>query len=76
MDESIAHKTDDIKGLYGHIGHDFNDLTKYNITDILDSRWYKSELEASWDKMHPLHLPRCYLTCGDNGKRAVIKNVE
>ena len=75
-DESIAHKTDDIKGLYGHIGHDFNDLTKYNITDILDSRWYKSELEASWDKMHPLHLPRCYLTCGDNGKRAVIKNVE
>ena len=46
------------------------------INDIIESDWFKNELEASWNKKHPLHLPRCYLTCGDGGKRAVIKNVE
>ena len=75
-DESIAHKNNDIEHLYENIGHDFNDLTKRTIDDIIESDWYKNELEASWDKIHPLHLPRCYLTCGDDGKRAVIKNVE
>jgi molybdenum cofactor biosynthesis enzyme MoaA len=75
-DESISHKSNDINHLYGKIGHDFNDLTKYSISNILESNWFKTELEASWNKLHSLHLPRCYLTCGDNGKRAVIKNVE
>ena len=75
-DESVAHKNNDIDHLYEKIGHDFNDLTKRSINDIIESNWYKNELEASWNKMHPMHLPRCYLTCGDNGKRAVIKNVE
>ena len=65
-----------MKHLYENVGHDFNDLSKYSISDILSSEWYEKTLEESWNKFHPLHLPRCYLTCGDNGKRAVIKNVE
>ncbi len=75
-DESVAQKTNDIKHLYENIGHNFNDLTKRSINDIIEGEWFKNELEASWNKTHPLHLPRCYLTCGDEGKRAVIKNVE
>ncbi len=75
-DESVAQKTNDIKHLYENIGHDFNDLTKRSINDIIEGKWFKNELAASCNKTHPLHLPRCYLTCGDEGKRAVIKNVE
>lgn len=75
-DEDVARKNDSMKHLYENVGHDFNDLSKYSINDILSSEWYEKTLEESWNKFHPLHLPRCYLTCGDNGKRAVIKNVE
>tara|TARA_A100001037_G_scaffold55112_1_gene47401 strand:+ start:4028 stop:5014 length:987 start_codon:yes stop_codon:yes gene_type:complete len=75
-DEDVARKNDSMKHLYENVGHDFNDLSKYSISDILSSEWYEKTLEESWNKFHPLHLPRCYLTCGDNGKRAVIKNVE
>ena len=54
-------------------GNDFNDLNKNKMSDILNSDWYKFSLEQSWDKSHDLHQPRCYLSCGDDGKRAVIK---
>lgn len=75
-DEEVAQKNESIPHLYEHVGHDFNDLNKHSISDILSSEWYEKTLEESWDKFHSIHLPRCYLTCGDNGKRAVIKNVE
>ncbi len=75
-DESVAQKNNTILNLYDNLGHDFNDLTKKSIFEILNSEWYEKTLEESWNKFHPLHLPRCYLTCGDNGKRAVIKNIE
>ena len=48
-------------------------LEKRSIDEIIDSVWFKDLLEKSWNKNHPLHLPRCFLACGDNGKRAVIK---
>ena len=75
-DESVAQKNNTIPNLYDNLGHQFNDLTTNSIIDILNSEWYEKTLEESWNKFHPLHLPRCYLTCGDNGKRAVIKNIE
>ena len=75
-DESVAQKNNTILNLHDNLGHDFNNLTKKSIFEILNSEWYEKTLEESWNKFHPLHLPRCYLTCGDNGKRAVIKNIE
>ncbi len=75
-DESVAQKNNTIPNLYDNLGHEFNDLNKKSIFDILNSEWYEKTLEESWNKFHSLHLPRCYLTCGDNGKRAVIKNIE
>ena len=62
--------------LFESVGHDFNDLTIHSIESILSSGWYDKTLEESWDKLHPMHLPRCYLACGDDGKRAVIKQIE
>jgi len=75
-DEDVAQKNNSIMHLLETVGHDFNDLNKYSIEDILSSEWYETTLEESWNKFHSLHLPRCYLTCGDNGKRAVIKQIE
>ena len=75
-DEDVAQKNNSMIHLYDSVGHDFNDLNKHSIENILSSQWYEKTLEESWDKFHPIHLPRCYLTCGDDGKRAVIKNVE
>ena len=54
-------------------GRDFNNLEKRSIEEITNSLWYKTLLEESWNKSHSLHVPRCYLACGDGGKRAVIK---
>lgn len=50
-----------------------NDLNKKSFYDIVKSKWYRTTLEQSWEKSHPLHLPRCYITCGDFAKRKVIK---
>ena len=44
-----------------------------NFYNILSSSWYQKTLQESWNKNHPLHLSRCYLTCGDSGKRKVLK---
>ena len=41
--------------------------------DIIKSDWYEKTLIESWEKTHHLHLPRCYLSCGDFAKRKVIK---
>lgn len=75
-DESVSQKTNSIESLYNNIGHDFNNLKKFSIEQIISSEWFVKTLEDSWDKKHPNHLPRCYLSCGDNGKRAVIKQME
>jgi molybdenum cofactor biosynthesis enzyme MoaA len=75
-DEDVAQKNNTMKHLFESVGHNFNDLNKHSIKDILSSEWYKKTLEESWNKFHPMHLPRCYLTCGDDGKRAVIKQIE
>ena len=75
-DEDVDQKDNSIKHLYENVGHDFNDLNKHSINEILSSEWYENILEESWNKYHPMHLPRCYLTCGDNGKRAVKKVIE
>ena len=72
-DEFVAEKTNDMNKILNYNGRDFNNLEKRSINEIIDSIWYKDLLEKSWNKNHPLHLPRCFLACGDNGKRAVIK---
>jgi organic radical activating enzyme len=72
-DEYVAKKTNDMENLLNNNGRNFNNLEKRSIEEIINSKWYKTTLEESWNKKHPLHLPRCYLACGDAGKRAVIK---
>ena len=67
-DEQVSSKTDieskiNIK----------NSLKTTNFYDIITSDWYSFLLKDSWNKNHPLHLPRCYLSCGDFNKRKVIK---
>ena len=72
-DEYVAKKTNDMDKILNYNGRDFNNLERRSIEEIINSEWYKNILELSWEKKHPLHLPRCYLACGDDGKRAVIK---
>ena len=50
-----------------------NDLKETSFYEIIRSDWYSKILEDSWNKSHPLHLPRCYLSCCDFAKRKVIK---
>ena len=67
-DEQVSGKTD----ILAKIGIQ-NDLNKSKFYDIITSEWYENILMESWMKTHPLHLPRCYLSCGDFAKRKVIK---
>ena len=67
-DEQVSGKTNILKKLNLK-----NDLKENSFYDIITSPWYDKILEESWDKNHPDHLPRCYLTCGDYNKRKVIK---
>ena len=71
-DESVGSYT---KHYVDKLNVDFS-LHNRGLLDILNDPWYTDTLEKSWDKNHPLHLPRCYLTCGDNGKREVRKIIE
>lgn len=73
QDEYVAKARPYVKTIMKKYGQDFNDLNKNKMADILNSEWYSSTLEESWNKNHALHQPRCYLSCGDGGKRAVIK---
>ena len=68
QDEQVSGKTDIIK----KIGLE-NDLKTHSFYDIIKSDWYEKTLIESWEKTHHLHLPRCYLSCGDFAKRKVIK---
>ena len=72
-DEYVGKKTNDMNKILNYNGRDFNNLEKRSIDEISNSVWYRELLEKSWNKNHELHLPRCYLACGDGGKRAVIK---
>ena len=72
-DEYVAKKTKNMEKILNYNGRDFNDLNKRGIEEISNSVWFKTILEKSWNKNHDLHLSRCYLACGDGGKRAVIK---
>ena len=54
----------------------FNSLHDKSLLDIKANPWYNGTLQESWNKDHPLHQPRCYLSCGDKGKRSVRKNIE
>ena len=68
QDEQVAGKTD----ILTKVGLK-NDLQQSKFYDIIQSEWYEKTLAESWEKSHPLHLPRCYLSCGDFAKRKVIK---
>ena len=72
-DEFVAYKTDAMEKILNYNGRDFNNLEKRSIEEIINSEWYRTILEESWNKNHDLHPARCYLSCGDGGKRAVIK---
>jgi hypothetical protein len=68
QDEQVSGKTNLVKKLGLK-----NDLKKTSLHNIITSPWYERILIESWDKKHPDHLPRCYLSCGDFAKRKVIK---
>ena len=72
-DEFVSKKTNAMERILNFNGRDFNNLEKRSIEEIISSEWYKTILEKSWNKNHALHASRCYLACGDGGKRAVIK---
>ena len=67
-DEQVSGKTNILKKLNLK-----NDLKNDKFYDIITSDWYNTTLMESWDKDHPLNIPRCYLSCGDFAKRKVIK---
>lgn len=67
-DDYVYYKTKILRKLKNQ-----NDLNNNNFYDIIKSEWFSKTLEMSWDKTHPSHLSRCYLSCGDKGKRRVIK---
>lgn len=75
-DEIVSKEAEQIRRVLMKMGKDFNNLYVNKLTDIVESSWYSRILEESWKKNHELHIPRCYLTCGDKGKRSVIKNME
>ena len=68
QDEQVSGKTDIISKLNLN-----NDLKTNKFYDIIQSDWYEKILIDSWNKSHPMHLSRCYLSCGDFAKRKVIK---
>lgn len=72
-DEMLLDETKSMNRILNYNGRDFNNLNKRSIEVISNSLWYKTLLEESWTKNHFLHISRCHLTCGDSGKRAVIK---
>ena len=63
-----------ISHLFKSQGENFNSLYHNSLMSILNNEWYNTILEESWNKNHELNLPRCYLACGDNGKREVVKS--
>ena len=69
----LLDETKSMNRILNYNGRDFNNLNKRSIEVISNSLWYKTLLEESWTKNHFLHISRCHLTCGDSGKRAVIK---
>ena len=73
-DEHVKDSHNSIKHLLDVQGQNFNSLNHNNLMDILNGDWYQKTLEDSWNKDHDLNLPRCYMACGDNGKREVIKS--
>ena len=75
-DEHVADKHSSIRTLLNSQGSDFNLLSKNKLKTILSHEWYVNLLEKSWDKKHELNLPRCYIACGDYGKRAVVKTIK
>lgn len=44
----------------------WNNLENNNIEDILQHEYFSKILEQSWNPEHPLHVPRCIVTCGNN----------
>lgn len=51
-------------------------LEENTLLEILSNEWYNGLLKESLSKDHPLNIPRCWKSCGDNGKRKNQKNVE
>ena len=65
---------DSVSHLLESQGQNFNSLHHHDLLSIITGQWYETILEESWNKNHELNLPRCYLACGDHGKREVIKS--
>lgn len=51
-------------------------LKDNRLSDILKDPWFNGYIEETFDKNHPLNMPRCWKSCGDKGKRKNQKNVE
>jgi len=73
-DEYVKNGHKSINHLLEVLGQNFNSLYHHDLLDILNGEWYQNTLVDSWNKDHDLNLPRCYMACGDCGKREVIKS--
>jgi organic radical activating enzyme len=73
-DEHVKDGHKSIRHLLDVQGQEFNSLYTHDLLEILNGEWYQHVLEDSWNKEHDLNLPRCYMACGDHGKREVIKS--
>lgn len=56
------------KKIYEKYGKNFNNLNDYDLHTILNHTWF-ANIKSSWNINHPDHLSRCYMSCGDCGKR-------
>jgi molybdenum cofactor biosynthesis enzyme MoaA len=75
-DENVKEKSIVELGLsnvFNNYGNNFNDLNIHSLTEILNSEWYLKTLVDGWNKNSKFHVPRCWFSCGDGGKRSVIK---
>lgn len=52
-----------------------NNINEKHLGLILKDPWLNGRIEKTFDKSHPLNMPRCWYTCGDKGKRQNQKNV-
>ena len=52
-----------------------NNIHEKPLGQIMKDPWLRGRIAETFDKNHPLNMPRCWLTCGDKGKRQTQKVV-
>jgi len=64
--DSAFKNKEGIKDKLNQFDPNWNNLAYRTIDEILQHKWYKEILAASWEPVHPLHFTRCIRTCAKN----------